>query len=410
MTDKKYSLVAVSGGSDSMALLDMLRKEGKDLIVCHVNYGVRESALRDENIVKNYCSKHGIKIEVLKGFSYDKTEGNFENWARVIRYNFFKEMYDKYSCESLYVGHNLDDLLETYYIQKERNSRCDYYGLKDEIFIYDMNVKRILLGYSKEELRIYCVDNNIDYGVDETNFDENYLRNNIRHNVIKNMSSDDKKKVLNEINDLNKAKNAEYNYFHVLLEKCRVGNNSIDLSIFNENKKEDKVSILYYFVIENVKKRISISEARVEDIISKINSNKPNIILGEFEGFILYKEYSKLTIKREVNDYCYVINDLNSDLGEYIISDSGKKLEKVVVDKSLFPLSIENYKGNDKIINRLFIDKKVPISERKNWPIIKDKLGRVLLVLNIKKFYNIIDSSPEKTIEFYVRKKEEEKC
>ena len=105
-----------------------------------------------------------------------------------------------------------------------------------------------------------------------------------------------------------------------------------------------------------------------------------------------------------------MINDLNSDLGEYIISDSGKKLEKVVVDKSLFPLSIENYKGNDKIINRLFIDKKVPISERKNWPIIKDKLGRVLLVLNIKKFYNIIDSSPEKTIEFYVRKKEEEKC
>lgn len=410
MSDLKFKLVAVSGGSDSMALLDMLYKRGEKLVVCHVNYNVRESALRDENIVRKYCEERNIKLEILKDFVYDKKEGNFENWARVIRYNFFKEMYKKYDCECLCVGHNLDDLLETYFIQKERNSRCDFYGLKEEIFIYDMKVKRILLDYSKEELKNYCEDNCIEYGVDETNFDESYLRNNIRHNVIKNMSLNDKKKVIDEINGLNKSKEREYCLIHDLLEKCKIGNNIIDLKLFNVNNDISKVSILYYFVIENVKKRISISEKRIVDIIGKINSSKPNIELGKFEEFVLYKEYDRVVIKEEESEFSYIIDGVSSDVGKFVISDNGKKLEKVIVSKDMLPLTIESYKGDDSVINRLFIDKKIPLSQRKCWPIVKDKLGRVLLVLNIKKFYNNIDSNYDNMIEFYIRRKEEEKC
>jgi len=154
-----------------------------------------------------------------------------------------------------------------------------------------------------------------------------------------------------------------------------------------------------------VKVKISIKESRLVDIIKKISSSKPNIELGRFEDFILYKEYGAVTIKKEEEEYCYLIEDLNSNLGEFEIKSSGKKLEKVVVSQNSFPLKIESYKGDNKIINRLFIDKKIPISERKRWPIVKDKLDNVLLVLNIKKFYNIKDSN-EEIIEFYIRKKE----
>jgi len=410
MSELKYSLVAVSGGSDSMALLDMLYKQNKKLIVCHVNYNVRESAFRDESIVENYCKERDIKLEVLKGFEYQKSEGNFENWARVIRYNFFKEIYKKYDCDYLYVGHNLDDLLETYFIQKERNSKCDFFGLKEESFIYEMKVKRILLDYSKEELKIYCENNNIEYGIDETNFDETYLRNNIRHNVIKNMSIEMKKDKAREINELNIKKEKEYKSIHLMLNKCKCGNNIIDLSLFNEVDDKNKVGVIYYFVIENVKERISISDGRILDIISKIKSNKPNIILGKFKAFVLYKEYERLVIKKERNEFSYIIESLDSDIGDFMICDKGNKLEKVSVRKDLFPLVMESYKGDNKIINRLFIEKKIPISERKFWPIIKDKLGNVLLVLNIKKFYNNIDSNCDNIIEFYIRRKEEEKC
>ena len=410
MNVMKYSLVAVSGGSDSMALLDKLYNDGKSLVVCHVNYGFRESAIRDESIVREYCEKRNLKLEVLKGFKYDKKEGNFENWARVIRYNFFKEMYKKYDCDYLYVGHNLDDLLETYFIQKERKGKCDYYGLRVDSYIYEMYVKRILLEFSKNELTDYCISNNICFGVDETNFDETYLRNNIRHNVIKNMSKKEKMDIVKEINDLNKIKENDYKNIHILLDKCKVGNNIIDLSFFKDLREEEKISVLYYFVIENVRERISISNSRILDIINKIKSNKPNIVLASFKSFVLYKEYQRLVIKKEEKEFSYIIENFNSDLGEFEIANCGKKLEKVVVNKELFPLSLESYSGDDREINRLFIEKKIPISERKCWPVVRDKLGRVLLVLNIKKFYNNIDSNCEDNIEFYIRRKVEEKC
>lgn len=410
MEEFKYSLVAVSGGSDSMALLDMLCKIKKNLVVCHVNYNVRESAARDEEIVEKFCKGKGIILEILKGFSYDKKEGNFENWARVIRYNFFKEMYKKYNCDCLYVGHNKDDLLETYFIQKERKSKCDFYGIREDSFMYEMNIKRVLLGYSKEQLRIYCEKNNIEYGVDETNFDETYLRNNIRHNIILNMNELEKDNVIEEINKLNESKKRDYEYIHCMLKDCKVGNNIIDLKKFNCLGDEEKIGVLYYFVIENVKERISISDGRIKDILNKIKSNKPNIVLGKFNDFVLYKEYESLVIKKENREFSYSISTLKDELGDYKICFEGKKLERVVVSKDMFPLTLESYKGDDKIINRLFIEKKIPISQRKNWPVVKDKLGRVLLVLNIKKFYNNIDFNCDNMIEFYIKRKEEAKC
>ena len=124
----------------------------------------------------------------------------------------------------------------------------------------------------------------------------------------------------------------------------------------------------------------------------------------------MYKEYERLVIKKEEKEFSYSIDGTRCELGDFIICDIGKKLERVVVDKEMLPLTLESYNGDNPLINRLFIEKKIPISKRKCWPIVKDKLGNVLLVLNIKKFYNNIDFNCENTIEFYIRRKEEEKC
>ena len=80
------ALVAVSGGSDSLALLDILytKKEYK-LIVCHVNYNYRDSSTRDENLVRKYCNNKNIDCYVLNLESKKQKTGNFEDWARVAR-------------------------------------------------------------------------------------------------------------------------------------------------------------------------------------------------------------------------------------------------------------------------------------------------------------------------------------
>ena len=90
-------VVACSGGPDSMALLDQLNKQG-------------DTADRDEKIVKEYCKKYDIPVRVL----YPVHEkGNFQAWARDVRYAFFEEVADEFDTKLLYVAHQMDDVIET---------------------------------------------------------------------------------------------------------------------------------------------------------------------------------------------------------------------------------------------------------------------------------------------------------
>ena len=403
-------LVAVSGGSDSLALLDILFKENKyNLIVCHVNYNYRDSAINDEKIVKDYCVTHKIKYYILSLDSKTQKQGNFEDWARVKRYKFFKEIYDKENCQCLFVGHQKEDLIETYLIQKNRGAIVEYYGLIEENNIQGMRVVRPLLNYTKKDLEEYCLKNNLRYGVDETNFDLNYSRNKIRHEVISKMSEEEKDKIVKEVEQLNKERVNHLNDVNKNLDKCLIKNDVLSLDEFNKLEVLDKIEVLYYFLIKNIYKKISIKKSRLEDIVKKIQSDKPNIVLAKYDDFTFYKEYKLLVIAKNKKDYCYEISSLEQkNIGEnYIIAKKGRKLERVIASRDVFPLYLKNYDGTNKEINRLFINKKVPYRERKNWPVIVDKFGRLLLVINIKKFYNDVwDQKCQ--VEFFITKEKGE--
>lgn len=399
------ALVAVSGGSDSMALLDILfNKKEYELIVCHVNYHYRDSSLRDEKIVEDYCNKNNIKCYILSLNSKEIKEGNFEDWARVKRYKFFKEIYDNEKCSCLFVGHQKDDVLETYLMQKNRGAIVETYGLAKETNLQGMRVVRPLLNYSKWDLEQYCLDNNVLFGVDETNFDLTYSRNKIRHEILANMDDNEKEEIIKEIKRLNKERYDHVTYIKKIKRECLNKGNVLDLERFNGLSKEEKKEVLYYFLIDNLYKKISIKETRLLDILKKIDSNKPNVILANYDNFTLYKEYKLLVIEKNKDGYCYEISNLdNKQISDsYIIKDVGRRLERVVVSKDLFPLYLKNYDGKNKTINRIFIDKKIPLRKRKNWPIIVDKFGALLLVIGIKKFYNEESQFDDNRVDFYV--------
>ena len=142
-------------------------------------------------------------------------------------------------------------------------------------------------------------------------------------------------------------------------------------------------------------------------MIKKIDSSKPNLVLATYDNLIVYKEYDCLYIEKEEEEYCYRIDNIaNTNIGDkFVISDSGKKLEKVVVSREEFPLYLKSYDGKNKDINRIFIDKKIPLRKRKNWPVITNKFGTLLLVINIKKFYNNLDDFANEIVEFYINEK-----
>ena len=186
-------VVACSGGPDSMALLDQLNKQGRDIVVAHVNYKHRDTADRDENIVKEYCQKYGIPVRVCYPIH---EKGNFQAWARDVRYAFFEEVADEFDTKLLYVAHQMDDVIETYFFQKKRNMICDYYGLKQESSRHGYKIIRPLLSYTKAELQMYCVENGVSFGIDESNLTNHYTRNVIRHTQIEKMSRKDRKSVV----------------------------------------------------------------------------------------------------------------------------------------------------------------------------------------------------------------------
>ena len=406
------ALVAVSGGSDSLALLHiLLSKKEYELIVAHVNYNYRESSKRDEEIVTLFCTKNNIILEKLVLDSKQEKEGNFEDWARVKRYKFFKEIYDKYNCVCLFVGHQKEDVIETYYMQEKRNAIVEYYGMAKETFIQGMKVVRPLLAYTKKELEEYCLTHNIVYGVDETNFDLSYSRNRIRHEVISKMSEEEKNNIIEKLEILNTKKQEHVKKVKGLEKDCLIKKNILDLNKFFYVNEEYKKEIIYYFLIENIYKKISIKSSRIDDILKKIHSNKPNIVLACYDDITLYKEYNLLVIEKNKKEYSYVIeNNKASNVGDrFVISNEGKKLEKVVIEESRFPLYVKNYDGNNKKINRIFIDKKIPLRKRKSWPVIVDKFGVLLLVIGIKKFYNELYDFDGGIVEFYIHDSEQNK-
>ena len=128
-------VVGVSGGPDSMVLLDILNKYKNKLdlkiIVAHINHNVRQCSYIDENIVKDYAKESNIIFESMK--IEEKIQKNFEMEARKIRYDFFKALIEKYDAKYLFTAHHGDDLMETILMRLSRGSILKgYKGISTE--------------------------------------------------------------------------------------------------------------------------------------------------------------------------------------------------------------------------------------------------------------------------------------
>ncbi len=180
-------VAAVSGGSDSMVLLnilDSLKDEYKiNLCAAHVNHCLRgDAADSDQKFVEEKCREMGIPLHVLKVDVAEKAKESgegFEECARRIRYEFFNSLGDDILIAT---AHNLSDRVETFLFNFSRGSTLR--GLCS-IPVRRDNIIRPILGCTKAEILDYCKENGIEYVTDATNADVSYSRNRIRHNAIK---------------------------------------------------------------------------------------------------------------------------------------------------------------------------------------------------------------------------------
>ncbi|UUD36891.1 tRNA(Ile)-lysidine synthase [Mycoplasmopsis californica] len=261
-------LIAVSGGPDSMYLLNLYKNE--NIIACHINYNKRESALRDEGIVVNFCNQNNIKLykKVLpKDFNF---MNNFQDCARRIRYDFFKEVYALEKCDVLLIAHHLDDFVETCLMQEDKGVNPLYFGIKEETKLQGMNIKRPLLFKIRKKQIIDFLDlNKIPYGIDETNFLDIYERNKIR-NKLKNINDNEFNKILEKFLKINKKCSEKNKEINTELEEWKKEKWSSDAFKKLVYKKE----VLFAFIHANFNE-VNITSKKLDEIIKFIESTVP---------------------------------------------------------------------------------------------------------------------------------------
>ncbi|ATI74319.1 tRNA lysidine(34) synthetase TilS [Mesoplasma florum] len=362
-------LVAVSGGPDSMFMLNELIKMNiKEIVVCHVNYNFREDSWKDQKLVEDFCLKNNLKLEKLViNQDYSKLKENFESWARNIRYDFFVEISKKYNIQNVLIAHNRNDLVETFLLQQDRKGYVKHYGLNKTSTYKEITIVRPMLNILKSEILKSLKEENITFVIDSTNEDKKYKRNKIRANLSES-TFNDFEETIKKLNKKLETINLEVNWY--------VNNNmSADELKINKNLQDQDLEFIQRtiykwlevikkdFVIQNrrnktifeIAKNIKVSEKVFWEInigeysiikdyenlfIIETKAIQPKtILIKSKEDLYLSEEFINWldllnAIKRNKENYPYVItNDfLTYKLNTYMF---GKKTNRYLIDKKI---------------------------------------------------------------------------
>ncbi|WP_026389426.1 tRNA lysidine(34) synthetase TilS [[Acholeplasma] multilocale] len=286
-------LIAVSGGPDSIFLLDNLRESGTKMVVCHVNYNFRDDSSFDQKIVEEYCAKYKLNLEIKNiDIDYKQFKNNFEDWARTTRYDFFVEIANKYNLKTLVVGHNQNDVIETYLMQKQRNNNVDFFGISRFSSYKTLNIIRPMLDVKKSEVIKYLVEKNIPYAIDSTNFDQKYLRNKFRANL----DEKDFEKYLKEIN----IDNENLDQIKNLVNFYTNNNMTADHLVIKDDLKDFDVKVIERIVYQYFKllKKEHLLQNRknstITEIAKRIKTSKKVFWTIEIGGETLVKDFDAL--------------------------------------------------------------------------------------------------------------------
>lgn len=376
-------IVAVSGGSDSMALLHMCIAYELPVVAAHMNYQKRASAQRDMNGVRSFCAKYHIPLEIR--MQEEECTGNFQAFAREKRYLFFGELIEKYNAAGVLVAHQLDDHLETYLMQKEKGAVAETFGLSTDTEIYGCRVIRPLLHHTKAQLEAYCRQHDVPYWVDESNMSDVYTRNRIRHTRIDPLSMTEKYQIEEEIKKCNERHDRLKDAARRFLQEWQY-----DCVSLCERNDDEQFYILYRWLHESC--GVTPSKKMIQTLRIWIaqggNGNRPCS-----DTYMVRKEYGMLhLIKIKGESYAYTLTNFQYLETPYFrLSDHGEIIEGVTVTEADFPLTIRNVHAGDAIslrfgtkkVARWLIDRKIPLEQRRIWPVMVNASGKIIFVSKI---------------------------
>ncbi|MBQ9181461.1 MAG: tRNA lysidine(34) synthetase TilS [Bacilli bacterium] len=403
-------VVAVSGGPDSMALLHMVSKVKKALdleVVCaHVNHNVRRESADEKVFVEKFCKKNNIVFEYMKIEEYG--DDNFHNEARSRRYNYFSKIVKKYKSSYLFTAHHGDDLMETILMRIVRGSTLrGYSGFSKIVDMGTYKIVRPFIDVTKQDILNYDKKNKISFVTDASNEKDVYTRNRFRKYIVPEIKKEDIKvhhkfykfsKTLLEYNDY-----IDRQVKKIIKEVYPQGVLNIDK--FLELDKVIQMKIIYY-MLEHIYQDdlMLITDHHAQIIYDMLNSKKPNVTIYLPNNIRAIKTYHTfiLTKKQEVN------GEYEIDIMDFVNLPNGKNIEVVkrssLTDNNVcrlnskdlvLPLRVRSRRDGDRMnikgmlgskkIKDIFINEKIPTSERDIYPVVEDSSGKIVWLPGLKK-------------------------
>lgn len=353
-------LVAVSGGVDSMVMLDLIMKSDIYFEVLHINHQTRGiDNLKDLMCVQDKIKDKNIKLHV---FEYNHNSGNFQSEARKFRLEMAKKVIAENNLSALVYAHHKDDQIENILMNKDKVSP----KIMNRVTLYEeLKIYRPLLEVYKANIYEYAEKNNVVFNEDYSNFEVKYKRNYFRNNMISKMTIDEKDEVY--------KREDKYRELYELVEV----DSSITVDTLVKMPKTYTM-ILLYKMIKEKNKEVNVSKSLINDILLFINQNK-NGQLSISDNLIIRVSYGKILIEsislENIVDSAILKKGENSFNG---IDFYNNNLSGFIRTRK--PGDKVEIKNGHKKLSRLFIDNKIDVKERSKWPIVVDENDEIIWI------------------------------
>ena len=390
-------IVAVSTGSDSMALLSLLINlpisQRPEIIVAHVNHELRLQSQEEEQFLKAFCQVHHLTLEVKHWPLDDHPASGIEAAARQYRYDFFKSLMLKYDARKLLTAHHLNDQAETILMKLTRGGELTTLsGMQQRREFGNGELIRPLLSYRKDDLREYLAAKQLTYYDDETNQALEFSRNRYRQQILPLLMNENNETLehlesfatqLNELAAFADLKLAQM--WHQVQDA-----DDLNLVKLTEYTVIEQKQLIKYWLIKQ-QHVIEVKEQQLTAIMTMIQSETPQAQLTLGQGFIFIKQYQLAKVTHELSQ-----KSRNLEITDYVSDDANEMAILMWLPKSAFPLRVRLVKLDDEIrlkdghhqkVRRIMIDQKVPNDQRQQQVVVVTDDDEPIWVVNRKLTY-----------------------
>lgn len=363
-------LVAVSGGIDSMVLASLFNQNGYTIGVAHCNYQLRGSdSDADEKLVRTWCEDRNIpfysrQVETKK--LAEDSNSSIQMVARDERYRFFQELMDEHGFAATALAHHANDRVESLLMNVLRGT--GFRGLqgmpsKREKYI------RPLLGFTKEEIREFALENAISFREDASNATVYYQRNWVRLRLLPMLVAADPKAVEKLLLLCERTEKESLDYKNWVRKKLtQIGTDS---SISINDLKDSEAP---FTLMKELLEPIGFSSDQVFELLQMMDSNSGTEIRSETHRIVKDRKYflvQEITSRIETPKLSFEpldrseLTSLKAEknvalLDAKLVQQSELKLRKWQTGDRFRPLGMKGWK----LLSDFFIDHKLSVLQK----------------------------------------------